>query len=196
MARMHSHAAHWQPPPGLTKRHYDWDGLFMNDSGTGIPASEAWSLLPQPYVEPFEAVSRRVRRVMDEWGQGRNVYGLIHADLGVDANLLFWRGEARAIDFDDSGYGYWVYDLGVALEHCREDTAFSRYRDALLDGYLEIRSLPQEHLSHIDLFMAALDVYLSLWCAAATHLYPRHRETLYQRMDRASRLVQCYLANN
>ena len=48
----------------------------------------------------------RVREVMDAWGQGPEAYGLIHGHLGVDANLLFWHGRPRAIDLDDSGFGY------------------------------------------------------------------------------------------
>ena len=194
MARLHDYAALWQPPSGLTKRRYDWNGLFKDDSGMGMPASEAWALLPRTYREPFEIVARRVRQVMNELGQGPDVYGLIHADLGVDANVLFWRGEARAIDFDESGFGYWVYDLAIALEHCREDAEYPEFRDALLDGYLEIRSLPEGHLEHLDIFAAAFDVYWNLWAAAVAYLSPSNREELRPRMERAARLVVRYSA--
>ena len=194
MARLHDYAADWQPPSGLTKRRYDWNGLFKDDSGTGVPASEAWALMPKPYQEPFKIVARRVRRVMNKLGQSPDVYGLIHADLGVDANVLFWRGEARAIDFDESGFGYWVYDLAIALEHCREDAEYPKIRDALLNGYAEIRSLPQGHLEHLDLFAAAFDVYWSLWAVAAAHLSPSSGEEFRPRMERAARLVARYLA--
>ena len=195
MARLHNHAAHWQPPAGLTKRKYDWDGLFRDDAGDGIPASEAWALLPQQYVKPFEVVAGKVKQVMDEWGKGPEVYGLIHADLGLDANVLFWGGEARAIDFDDSGFGYYVYDLSLALEHCQEDDALPQFREALLDGYTQIRPLPEDQLAHLDLFLAAFCVYLSLWASIFAHLHPNHREALLMRRDRAFRLVERYLAN-
>ncbi len=193
MAQLHDYAASWQPPSGLTKRRYDWNGLFEDDSGTGMPASEAWALLPQPYRESFEVVARQVKQVMNELGQGRDVFGLIHADLGVDSNVLFWRGEARAIDFDESGFGYWVYDLAIALEHCREDAEYPKFRSALLDGYAEIRSLPEDHLEHLDLFAAVFDVYWSLWAAAAVHRSPGSREELRPRMERAAGLVLRYL---
>ena len=52
---------------------------------------------------------------MEDWGKEPDVYGLIHADLGTKANVLFNKGEARAIDFDDGGFGYWTYDLAVPL---------------------------------------------------------------------------------
>jgi Ser/Thr protein kinase RdoA (MazF antagonist) len=99
---------------------------------------------------------------MGEWGAGPDVFGLIHGDLGLDANVLFWHGEAHAIDFDDCGFGYWVYDLAISPKHCREDAPYPQFRDALLEGYAELRSLPQGQLKHLELFMAAWDVYLSL----------------------------------
>jgi Ser/Thr protein kinase RdoA (MazF antagonist) len=195
MARLHNHATHWPSPPGLTKRQYDWDGLFRDDVGEGLPASEAWSLLPQEYIKPFEGVTREVKQVMDEWGKGPDVYGLIHADLGLDANVLFWGGEARAIDFDDSGFGYYVYDLSLALEHCQENKSLPQFREALLDGYTQIRSLSEDQFKYLDLFLAAFWVYLSLWAAAMVHLHPKHKETLLRRMERAFRLVKQYIAN-
>ena len=194
MARLHNHAAHWQPPPGLTKRTYDWEGLFREDAGTGIPASEAWALLPPAYVKPFEVVTNKVKLVMDAWGQGSDVYGLIHADLGLDANVLFWDGEARAIDFDDSGFGYYVYDLSLALEHCQEDERLPQFRDALLDGYGRVRSLSEDQVGYLELFLSAFCVFLSLWAVAEGHLFPQHREALSGRMERAFRLVEHYLS--
>jgi Ser/Thr protein kinase RdoA (MazF antagonist) len=194
MARMHNFATQWQSPPGLTKRQYDRDGLFSNDSGTGIPASEAWNLLPERYLEPCQIVAQRVRHLMDGLGKGPEVYGLIHADLGVDANLLFWRGEARPIDFDDSGFGYWVYDLAVALEHCREEAEYDRFRAALLDAYAEIRPLPDEQVEHLELFTAALDVYISLWAVAAAEVWPLYRETALSRLEWTGSQVVKYVS--
>jgi Ser/Thr protein kinase RdoA (MazF antagonist) len=195
MARLHDHSARWPIPSGLAKRKYDWDGLYRDDLGEGISASEAWSLLPPEFVQPFEIVAGRVKQVMDGWGKGPDVYGLIHADLGLDANVLFWAGEARAIDFDDSGFGYYMYDLSLALEHCQEDDALPRFREALLDGYAQVRPLPEDQLAHLDLFLSAYYVYLSLWAASAVQCYPRHKEELFRRMERAFRLVKRYLAS-
>jgi Ser/Thr protein kinase RdoA (MazF antagonist) len=194
MGQMHEFAARWQIPPGLTKRRWDWDGLFRDVEGAGMPGSRAWDLLPRRYTAPFELVTRQAQAVMDAWGKGPDVYGLIHADLGVDANLLFWGSppEARAIDFDDSGFGYWVYDLAVSLEHCRDDAAYVEYRDALLEGYAEVRSLPDSQLEQLELFMAAFYVYVSLWCAAMTQSYPQHRKELDQRLERAAGLAVDY----
>ncbi len=194
MARLHNFASQWQPPAGLTKRRFDWDGLFQDDVGSGMPNAEAWALLPPAYKESFACVAQQVRDVMDAWGRGPDVYGLIHGDLAVDANLLFWHGEPRAIDFDDSGFGYWVFDLAVALDPCWEDAAFPRYQEALLNGYAEYRSLPQKQLEQLELFLAALQVYWNLWATGGTHLYPSlvpaYRERIAHTAERVVRYAR------
>jgi len=117
-------------------------------------------------------VARKMKQVMDDLGENPEVYGLIHGDCGVDANVLFWKGKAQIIDFDSSGFGYYLYDLAIALEHCWEESAYSQYMDALLKGYTEFRSLPTEHLMYMDLFRAAFYVYMGLWTVAMDQTHP------------------------
>lgn len=193
MAQMHSFAQHWQAPACPDKRRFDWDGLFQNDVGSGMPNREAWALLKPSYRNAFSFVAERVSEVMNAWGQSSEVYGLIHGDLGVDANLLFWHGSPRAIDFDDSGFGYWIFDLAVALEHCWADPAFPRFRDALLAGYAAYRQLPLEEVDQIELFIAALEVYWNLWATGGTHLYPHLLPEYQERMTRTAELVVRYV---
>jgi Ser/Thr protein kinase RdoA (MazF antagonist) len=196
MARLHRFATRWQPPAGLTKRRFDWEGLFQNDVGSGMPNAEVWKLLSPCDRESFAFVAQQVRDVMDAWGTSPEVYGLIHGDLAVDANLLFWHGQPRAIDFDDSGFGYWVFDLAVALDACWEDAAFPRYRESLLDGYAELCFLPEEQLECIELFLAALQVYWNLWAIGVTHLYPNLRQEYGERIVRNAELVVRYVRGN
>ncbi len=196
MAHLHAHASVYKAPRGLAGKCYDWDGLFKDDDGTGLPASKAWSLLPASSNRTFKAVALRVRRVMKAWGEGPEVYGMIHGDLGIDANVLFHGGEARAIDFDDSGFGYYAYDLAIALEHCQDDAAYPLYRQALLDGYREVRALPEEQARRLGLFLAAFHVYWSLWATALVHLHPEYGRELHRRRARAARLVESYLGRD
>ncbi len=194
LARLHNFAARWQPPEGGIKRQFDWDGLFQNDVGSGMPNAEAWALLSPVHREAFDFVAQRIREVMDVWGKSPDVYGLIHGDLGIDANLLFWRGEPRAIDFDDSGFGYWIFDLAVGLDFCWDDPAFPRYREALLNGYTELRALPESQVEQLELFLAALQVYWNLWATGGTHLYPEllkyYDERIAQTAERVVRYVR------
>jgi len=193
LARLHDHSAHWQVPAGLSKRNYDWGGLFGKVGGDGNPSSAAWSRLPPGYAQPFEAVSKKVKQVMAAWGRGPDVYGLIHGDLGLPVNVLFWNGNARIIDFDDSGFGYYLFDLSIILEDSQEDQIQPQFRDALLDGYTRLRPLSEDQIKSLDLFLAAYAVYWSLWAADAVKAHPEHREEIFGRMARYLKLVKGYL---
>jgi len=193
MAKMHNFSIQWQPAAGFPKRKFDWEGLFQNDVGSGMANADAWALLNPPYREAFSVVAEQVKRVMDEWGENPDSFGLIHGDLGVDANLLFWHGEPRAIDFDDSGFGYYVFDLAVGLDAVRDHPDYEKYKDALLKGYTEFRQLLEEQTEKIDLFLAALEVYWNLWATGGTHLYPELLDEYKDRIASTADFVVRYV---
>jgi len=195
MAQLHDHAARWRPPRGFTRLAYDWDGLFGEGTGTGLAGSTIWELVPARYYAAFDMVSQRLRQIMDAWGSGPDVYGMIHGDLDIYANVFFWKGQARAIDFDDSRFGYWLFDLAVALEPLQEDAAFAQYRDALLEGYAEIRPLPQEQVQQLPLFQAASNALYVMWSVAVMHLFGESRFWT-DRLNRAGHLLQRYVKSD
>lgn len=194
VAQLQNHASSWRPPPGFVRRHYDRNGLWGDDTGTGYTADEVWPRIPRRYFEAFQEVTTRVEQVMDDWGKGPDVYGLIHADLGTEANVLFHRGEARAIDFDDGGYGYWVYDLAIPLVDLEGDEALPTYRDALLEGYSEIRSIPEEQLEKLELFQAAFRALEIFWGTASTMRRPDSTYWM-ERQEKAWRFLERALRN-
>jgi Ser/Thr protein kinase RdoA (MazF antagonist) len=176
MAHLHEHAVGWRLPDGFTRRQRDWSGLFGEDAGFEFPAGELWEAIPKRFQEPFEIVTRELKQVMDELGRGPDVYGLVHADLDVNTNVLFSRGEARAIDFDDSAFAYWIHDLAFALSPW-QGTAEQRWvQDAMLEGYTDVRSIPRSQLAHLDLFMAAFNANLMLWMIDWAKLRPQSSE--------------------
>ena len=172
MAQLHNYSAKWPIPISRAKRSFDYAGLFIDDAGAGMTNGEAWAYLPDHYRKPCQMVAQEVGRVMKRWGRSADVFGLIHGDCGLDANVLFDHGEARIIDFDGSGFGYYVYDLALALEHCWEDADYTLNREALLEGYVEHRDLSRDQLQQMDLFLAAFYVYMSLWTAAMDQVRP------------------------
>jgi Ser/Thr protein kinase RdoA (MazF antagonist) len=89
-----------------------------------------------------------------------------------------------------------VFDLAVALDACWEDAAFPRYRESLLDGYAELRSLPEKQLERIELFLAALQVYWNLWAIGGIRLYPNLRQDYAERIARNAGLVVRYVRGN
>jgi Ser/Thr protein kinase RdoA (MazF antagonist) len=195
IARLHNHASRWNPPSGFVRRHYDRNGLWGDDTGTSYTAEEVWPNVPRQYFKAFQEVITRVEQVMKGWGKGRSVYGLIHADLGTKANVLFYGREARAIDFDDGGYGYWIYDLAVPLCDWEGEAVWSDYRDALLEGYREVRSISEEQLAQLELFQAAFRAMELFWGTAGTMRRPDSTYWM-ERRDTAWRHIKRYLKEN
>ena len=60
--------------------------------------------------------------------------GLIHADV-LRENVLITEHSVSLIDFDDSGFGFRLYDLGTALVQVLALPEFPALRDALMAGY-------------------------------------------------------------
>jgi Ser/Thr protein kinase RdoA (MazF antagonist) len=175
-AHLHNHAASWQPPPEFTRIHYDWNGLFSDGSLFEVPAALIWAAIPDRFREPFETVTNRLEEVMKEWGKGSDVYGLIHADLCLDTNMLWYRGDVRPIDFDDSAYGYWIYDLAISVAELPYDETGQRYRNALFEGYSEIRSMPQSQWILLNLFIGAWHATAMLYAINSWLAHPLYRE--------------------
>lgn len=65
-------------------------------------------------------------------------FGPIHADV-LRENVLVNERSLSLIDFDDSGFGFRLYDLGTVLSQSLYEPHYSQIRDALIAGYGEIR---------------------------------------------------------
>lgn len=70
-------------------------------------------------------------------------FGLIHADV-LRENVLVNEDSLSLIDFDDSGFGFRLYDLGTVLSQNLYEPAYSQIRDALIEGYAETKAVTVE----------------------------------------------------
>ncbi|MFX1243836.1 MAG: phosphotransferase enzyme family protein [Promethearchaeota archaeon] len=174
-AQLHNHAASWHPPRGFTRIHYDWNGLFSDGGLFDFPASTLWESIPRRFQKPFEIITDEVQNRMHELGTNPAVYGLIHADLSLDTNMLWYRGDMRPIDFDDSAYGYWIYDLAISLAELKDNKTQQLYRDALQEGYTEIRTMPSSQWKHLDLFIGAWHATALLYAINSWLTHPMFR---------------------
>lgn len=160
MARLQDHAARWTPPLGFTRPRVDI--LEVLERG---PPDDFNPAIAERVVRAIRAVStpetaavilaaiEKVWATLQKLGQGPDVFGLIHADLH-HRNVLFHRGSAGAIDFDDCGYGHWLYDLAVPLTALQRHPDYRALGEALLLGYRRRRPLSAEQEGLLDTFMA------------------------------------------
>lgn len=119
-------------------------------------------------------------------------YGLIHADLHYGNFFCTEDSQITAFDFDDAAYHWFAYDLAVAFNALPYSLAQGQ-RDhvarAILAGYRQVRSLPQDFQSELRMLLELRDIQIyqlihkknekkyrdDKWLARATSLARRIR---------------------
>ena len=184
-ARMHAHARGWRRPAWFTRFRWDADAAF------GAPVVEG-TVADGPVVEgtladgtvadggrwgrwrdgvgvgPAEAgilarLEERLRQRLGAYGTSPEKFGLIHADTRL-ANLLVHEGTTAVIDFDDSGFGWYLYDLGTTVSFFEDDPAVPGLVAAWLDGYRAGGGvLTPDELAEAWTFIAFRRLLLTAW---------------------------------
>jgi Ser/Thr protein kinase RdoA (MazF antagonist) len=158
IARLHDHAAGFTPPAGFRRGYPDRVDDAVIADNTGRVAE----VCPPEDVELVRVTLGRIRHTIDSLGEGPDAYGLIHADLH-QWNYLFHKGEVQAIDFDDCGYGHFLYDLAVTLSEIPDRPDIAALREALLAGYRTVRPLNPAHEPALAAVLVLRHIHLMLW---------------------------------
>jgi Ser/Thr protein kinase RdoA (MazF antagonist) len=126
LARVHRVTDSLSLPPWFTRPRWDRDGLVGEAPFWG----RFWD---HPFASPDQRqVLVRARDALRERLEGP--VGLIHADV-LRENVLVRGGAVSLIDFDDSGFGFRLHDLGTALLQTVGHPEHPQLRDALMAGY-------------------------------------------------------------
>ena len=157
---MHRHAREWSRPAWFTRFHWDYEAAFGSaarwgrwQDGIGVGPSER-----QILGRLDDVLKARLKA----FGTGGERYGLIHADTRL-ANLLVHEGSVSVIDFDDSGFSWYLYDLGTSVsffEHAPEVPALV---DSWLEGYRKAGQLSAEDQAEIWTFIMFRRLLLVAW---------------------------------
>ncbi len=174
-------------PPAFHRPRWDADGLLGDQPFWG----RFWD---HPALAPDEAqLLTRARqwcaaRLAEHAAAGAD-QGLIHADV-LRENVMEHEGRLWLIDFDDSGFGFRLYDLGTALSQNLGEPHLAEIAAALVDGYAARRPL-----SAAD--RAMVPVFTLLRCLASVGWTiprlpkgdPRHRSYIDRALGLADRLL-------
>jgi Ser/Thr protein kinase RdoA (MazF antagonist) len=126
LAKVHAITDTLTLPDGFTRPRWDLEGLVGDTPHWG----RFWD---HPAATPDQrATLIRARDALRKRLTGQ--IGLIHADL-LRENVLVNGHSVSLIDFDDSGFGYRLHDLGTALLQTFQHPEQSQIRAALMAGY-------------------------------------------------------------
>jgi len=159
-ARMHRHAREWPRPAGFSRFHWDYDAAFGAEArwgrwqdGIGVGAPER---------EVLGRLDATLRSRLTAYGTGPDRYGLVHADTRL-ANLLVDGGRVSVIDFDDSGFSWYLYDAGTSVSFFEHEPHVPALVDAWLTGYRRVSDLPADDEAEIWTFIMYRRLLLVAW---------------------------------
>lgn len=159
-ARMHAHTRAWALPPGFTRHHWDYEAAFGP-----TPRWGRWQDAPGVGAAERNILQRiddTLRRRLAAFGKGPHRYGLVHTDLRL-ANLIVDGGTTTVIDFDDSGFSWYLYDLGGALGFLENHPAMNAMVESWVRGYRRVRHLPDTDVGEIPTFVLYRRMTLLAW---------------------------------
>lgn len=110
----------------------------------------------------FSKVSEKIYSRLKKFGKEPNQFGLIHSDLRL-ANLLVEREQIKVIDFDDCGFGWYLYDLAASISFIEHKPYVPALITSWLKGYRQVRSLPEEVEFEIPTFILMRRLQLIAW---------------------------------
>lgn len=188
-AELHNRAQNWQPPPGFVRHAWDEHGLAGEEPFWG----RFWDL---PRLTPdrrrlLTAARDCVYRDLAALPKRPETYSMIHADF-CQENLLVDGERVRLIDFDDSGFGWHLFELVTPLYFLRDEPYYDTVRDAVIAGYRSRRALPDAELERLPLFMLARGLTYVGW----VHSRPETetaREMTPQLVEWSCELAEDYL---
>ena len=159
-ARCHDHVLRWEKPADFQRLTWDVETVFGD-----TPTWGDWRDAPKVTgdVRPvLERVEATIRARLDAFGKPPDRFNLIHADMRL-ANLLEDETGTRLIDFDDCGWGWFLYDFAAAISFIEDDPRIPALKQAWLKGYRSVRALSAEEEFEIDTFIMLRRMALLAW---------------------------------
>jgi Ser/Thr protein kinase RdoA (MazF antagonist) len=201
MACLHESGKKFIPPDGFTRGCLD--NLCGKPRGvsetfarlqTNNPEDEARAIKLVKEVCSFEDSKRveklitMIRKAQLELGREPETFGLIHGDLHQE-NYFFHQGQVRAIDFDDCGYGHYLYDIAVTFFNLDGHGSVSVLKESFLEGYRSVRPFSKEHEAYLDVFMNLRELQMMLWVIEMRD-HPEFRDTWQEDVKASCKYIQ------
>jgi Ser/Thr protein kinase RdoA (MazF antagonist) len=118
--------------------------------------------------------------MLDNYRKTPQTWGLIHADLRP-SNILTDGTKLTVIDFDDCGFGYFLYDYAASLSFVEHEPYARAMANSWMAGYQEISPLSTQDVLHASALSMIRRLQMLGWTvshredALPPHLYAGQR---------------------
>ena len=123
----------------------EYKGLTLNDFST------------------IKATLSIIENRLKKYGKDIFKYGLIHSDLHL-SNVIMNNDILQLIDFDDCGYGWYMYELGCTLVEYSEN--LDELIKAWVEGYEKVRTLSIEEKDEFNTFIIMRRIARLAWLSS------------------------------
>ncbi|MGE0022953.1 MAG: phosphotransferase enzyme family protein [Hyphomicrobium sp.] len=159
-ARMHAHVRGWERPEWFERLTWDFDTTLGSRPHWGR-WQDGMGLTPdieQVFAKTVFTIEQRLRR----FGKSPKRFGLIHCDMRL-ANLLVDGQKVKVIDFDDSGFSWFLYDCATTVSFFEHEAAVPELVAAWVRGYRRVGELSAEEEAEIPTFVMLRRLLLVAW---------------------------------
>src|ERR1700744_2784601 len=159
-ARLHTHSRTWNRPAGFER--------FTWDFGTALGESRLWGHwgdglgMNATRLDLFGQTAALVRDRLAHYGRRPDRFGLAHCDLRI-LHLLLDRQALKVIDFDDCGFGWFMYDAAASLSFYEHLPQVSLLIEHWLDGYRTVSAIAKAEEEEIPTFLMMRRLLLIAW---------------------------------
>lgn len=160
VASFHTFTRTYQPPGGFVRPVYDVTWFFGEQSWSRN--NDFVGRLSSGDAAHLREIDARVRSQLAAYPAGSATFGLIHYDLHV-GNFLFDESRATMIDFDECGFGYYLFDLAHILFDFVGDARFTEFRDVALETYTSAASVRLPARGELKLFLELQGIAYLNW---------------------------------
>jgi Ser/Thr protein kinase RdoA (MazF antagonist) len=164
-ARLHTHSRTWNRPAGFERFTWDFETTLGESplwghwrDGLGMSATR---------LDLFGQTVALIRERLEYYGTGPDRFGLAHCDLRL-SNLLLHQRDLKVIDFDDCGFGWYMYDAAASLSFYEHLPQVSSLIEHWLDGYRTVSAIAKAEEEEIPTFLMLRRLLLVAWVGSHT----------------------------
>lgn len=160
-AQVHLHSERWTPPASFRRHSWDEEGCMGRQGVWGY--YDRLEILTDQQRTQLRHGESAARRLLAAFGKAPDRYGLIHGDLVPENVLHDGAGGFTLIDFDDSGFGWYVGEIATAVFFHMGTPSFQPALEALIRGYRQVRMLSGTDLQMLDVMLFLRGMTLLGW---------------------------------
>jgi Ser/Thr protein kinase RdoA (MazF antagonist) len=162
-AQMHTHSRKWRRPDDFERFTWNFE--------TALGEAPRWGRwrdalgMNASRLDLFGRTVELMRERLACYGSGPDRFGLAHCDLRLD-NVLMHGREIKVIDFDDCGFGWYMYDAATPLSFYEHLPHGSSLIQLWLEGYRTVSAVSQAEEEEIPTFVMLRRLLLVAWVSS------------------------------